>query len=133
MKHGVTTLVCVLPGYLHDPHQSSSYLQETRALVRRVHRLCEEMSRQESRAESNSYAVIAGWREERGRFEKVPSLMVNMSPLCSRECSAPVHQSGQTSHNPERSDHRGHGDEGQEAAGAAERAGGGRGQLCTYA
>lgn len=70
--------------------------------------------------EERSFSFWPGWR-----------LTPSVSPLCSCDWSAPIHQPGQTSHNPERSDHRGHGDEGQEAAGAAEGAGGGRRQLRT--
>lgn len=45
---------------------------------------------------------------------------------------APIYQLCQASHNPQRLDNWGHGDESQEAAGAAERAGGGGRQLCMY-
>lgn len=53
--------------------------------------------------------------------------------FCSCQCPAPIYQPGQASHNPERPYNWSHGDESQETAGAAERAGGRGWQLCTFA
>ncbi len=47
-------------GYFYDPHKPSTHFPQARAVEWWIHRFCEEMSGEESRAESDGHSTATG-------------------------------------------------------------------------
>ncbi len=64
---GVSFCLFVSLGYFYDPHKPSTHFPQARAVEWWIHRFCEEMSGEESRAESNGHSTATGI----GRVKKI--------------------------------------------------------------
>ncbi len=55
-------MVCLFVplGYFYDPHKPSTHFPQARAVEWWIHRFCEEMSGEESRAESDGHSTATG-------------------------------------------------------------------------